>query len=318
MLPLVVTELINSGAAILADGAVETRIEHETDLDLCPHLGAAALLERPDGRAALRVVYRSYLDVAWTHELPVLVGTPTTRASRRYVERAGHGGEAVRRLNAVAVAFLEEVRGEAAHGPVYLAGAIGQYGAAGQPEDCLNHLDGADYHAEQVSALVDAGVDMLIAQGFTSIEEAHGAAIAMSVTGLPYAVGFALDDRGRLPDLTYLHAAIERIDDMVDPAPTHYSLSCVRPRLARVALENLHVSSSQAAVRLREVKACTAEPTRAGPAAWPGDGAESPEAFGAAMHQLGIDFDVPILGGCCGTGAKHLAALARRLGARTA
>jgi homocysteine S-methyltransferase len=314
----VVSELLEAGVPILADAAIETRIMFETRVRLDPHLQVAALLERPRGRAALRDVYATYLDVAWAHGLPIVLGTPTFRASRRYAERAGRpGAETVHRLNVEAVAFLNEIRDDGEHDPVFIAGVVGPYGDAYTPADCLNHLDGADYHAEQARALTEAGVDLLYAPTFPAIEEAHGVAMAMAATDVPYAIGFVLDDRGRLLDGTYLHDAIERIDDAVVPAPVYYSISCVHPSVARTALENLATASPRALTRLREVKANGSRLTPEQLVALDHAEADDPDVFGEAMNQLGIDFDLQILGGCCGTDSRHLAALARRLEART-
>ncbi len=314
MLRPMLQELLDSGTPILSDGGIETRIMFETQLALDPHIQVAALLEQREGREALRSIYAEYVDVARAHGLPAIAGTPTFRASRRYVERAGRGGgEAVRRLNAEAVALLGEVRAASEHEPVFVAGVVGPYGDAYEPADCLGHLDGADYHAEQVSALVEAGADLLFAPTFPSIEEAHGVAIAMSTSGLPYAISFVLDQRGRILDGTYLHAAIERIDDHVLPAPAFYSISCVHPSVVRTALTDLSVTSSRAASRLREVKANGSSLTPDQLILLDHAVSDPPETFGEAMDAIGRDFDVPILGGCCGTDAQHLAALARRL-----
>lgn len=315
MLRRVLKELLDSGAPILADAAIETRIMFETRVRLDPHLQVAALLEKPRGRAVLRDVYATYLDVAWAHRLPLVMGTPTFRASRRYAERARRGGaETVRRLNAEAVAFLNEIRDDGEHDPVFLAGVVGPYGDAYTPADCLNHLDGADYHLEQVQALSEAGVDALFAPTFPSVEEAHGVAMAMASTELPYAIGFVLDARGRLLDGTYLHDAIERIDNAVVPAPAWYAISCVHPTVARVALTDL--ASVGALERLREVKANGSRLTPEELVKLDHAHADDPDEFGEAMDRLGVDFRLQILGGCCGTDSRHLAALARRLEAR--
>ncbi|MBB4661629.1 homocysteine S-methyltransferase family protein [Conexibacter arvalis] len=296
-------ELVDARVPILAGTEIESALASRCGDKLDPRLDGAGLLGAEPGREALRALYAEHVDVAWLHGLPAVVGTPTFRASRRHVERARCGGEAVRRLNAEAVALVDEVRAAGEHEPVFVAGVVGPHGDPYQPGDALAYRAGAEYHAEQVAALVDAGVDLLVARTFPSIEEAHGAAIAMSTAGLPYAVDFVLDDRGRLLDRTYLHAAITRIDECVVPEPAYYSASCLHPAVARTALNNLFVSSSSAAARLREVKA---------------NAADAPEAFGAAMHRLGRDFEIPILGGCRGASAQHLTALARRLEARAA
>lgn len=310
-------ELLDSGSPILSGGGVEARILRATSIELDSDLGSAALLEQREGRAALHSVYAEDVDVARAHGLPAIVGTPTFRASRRYVERAGRGGAAtVRRLNAEAVALLSEVRAASEHEPVLVAGVVGPYGAVDRPADCLNHLDGADYHAEQIGALVEAGADLLLAPAFPSIEEAHGAAIAMSLSGLPYAIGFALDRRGRILDATYLHAAIERLDDHVLPAPAFYSISGADSGVIRTALIDLSVTSSRASRRLCEVRANGPSPAAGQMTSLDRSTADSADAFGEAMDRIGLDFDVPVLGGCDGTDAQHLAALARRLLAR--
>lgn len=312
-------ELIEARTPILADAGVETRIMFETDLEMDPHLQVAALLDRREGREALREIYATYVDVAWAHGLPGMIGTPTFRASLRYVERAGRGGlETVRRLNAQAVAFLSEIRAAGDHEPVFIAGVIGPYGDAYQPDDCLPHDEAADYHAAQVEALAESGVDGLFAATFPSVDEAHGAAIAMSTSGLPYAVSFVLGDDGRVLDGSRLQDAIERIDDAVADVPTHYSISCVHPTVARRALEDLYGSSSLAGSRLRELKANGSPLTPEQLVELDHAESDEPDAFGAAVHQLGIDFDISVLGGCCGTDARHLAALARRLEASAA
>lgn len=318
MLPRVLRDLIEAGVPILADAAIETRIMFETELELDPHLQVAALLDDERGRDALREIYATYVDVAWAHGLPGIIGTPTFRASLRYVERAGRGGlDTVRRLNAEAAAFLSAIRAAGDHEPIFIGGVIGPYGDAYTPDDCLGCQDAADYHAAQVAALVEAGVDFLFAATFPSIEEAHGAAIAMSVSGLPYAVSFVLGQDGRLLDGTRLQDAIERIDENVLPAPTHYSISCVHPTVARRALADLHAASSQAGARLREVKANGSPLTPDQLIVLDHAESDEPDTFGEAMHRLGADFGISVLGGCCGTDATHLAALARRIEAST-
>lgn len=319
MLRPVLRDLIESGAPILADAAIETRIMFETELELEPHIQVAELLGHQDGRDALTELYSTYVDVAWAHGLPGIIGTPTFRASLRYVERAGRGGvETVRRLNAEAVALLDEVRDGGDHEPIFIAGVVGPYGDAYTPADCLSHRDGAAYHEAQVDALAEAGVDLLFAPTFPSVEEAHGVAVAMSRASVPYAVSFVLDGRGRLLDGTALHDAIDRIDDAVLPNPAYYGISCVHASAVQVALRELHAASPRAAARLREVKANGSALAPDELVALDHPVCDPPDVFAAAMHQIGTTFDVPILGGCCGTDARHLAALARRLQASTA
>jgi S-methylmethionine-dependent homocysteine/selenocysteine methylase len=317
----VLSDLLASGAPILADAGLETRIMFETDLELDPVLRVAGLLDDPAGREKLRELYTTDLDVAWAHQLPVILGTATFRASLRHVERAGRGGlDTVRRLNAEAAALLAEIRASSRHEQVLIAGVIGPYGDAYHPADALNAVQAAEYHVTQAETLAEAGVDLLFAAIFPSVDEATGTAEALAMADLPYAISFVLDESGNVLDGTPLAAAIERIDQAVAPVPpTYYSISCVHPHVARQALAALETTSPEATDRLLEVKA-NGDPLAPEEAAEAADPSQltQPEEFGEVMYGLSVDFDVPILGGCCGTDSKHLAALARRLEQSTA
>ncbi|MCW2952950.1 MAG: homocysteine S-methyltransferase, partial [Conexibacter sp.] len=299
--------LVAARAPILADGAIETRIMFETELVLDEHLQVAVLPAAVVGRAALRDIYAGYVAVAREHGLPAILGTPTFRASARYVERAGRGsgttGEAeVRGLNAAATELLQEVRTAAGAGPpIFIAGVIGPYGDAYTPADCLPRAAAAAYHRTQAQALAEAGVDLLFAPTYPSVAEATGAADAMAATGLPYAPSFVLDAEGRVLDGLSLAEAIARIDAAVDPAPAWYGISCVHASVAARALVAL--AATPFADRLRELKPNGSPLSPAELVALDHVEADDPERFGAAMAALRDAFGLPILGGCCGTDA---------------
>jgi homocysteine S-methyltransferase len=90
---------IQEGASILTDGGIETRIMFETDVPLPPHVQVAGLVKDPNGGPVLRRIYESYVAAARSFGLPVIIGTPTFRASLNFVRQAGLGGpEAVSSL----------------------------------------------------------------------------------------------------------------------------------------------------------------------------------------------------------------------------
>jgi S-methylmethionine-dependent homocysteine/selenocysteine methylase len=309
--------LVAARAPILADGGIETRIMFDTELVLDEHLQVAILPEQAAGRAALREIYAGYVAVAREHGLPAIVGTPTFRASARYVERAGRGSgtaaEAeVRRLNAAATELLQQVRRAAGDGPpIFIAGVIGPYGDAYTPGDCLPRAAAAGYHRTQAEALAEAGVDLLFSPTYPSVAEATGAADAMAATGLPYAPSFVLDADGRVLDGTPLADAIARIDEAVDPVPAWYGISCVHASVAARALDAL--AATPFAHRLRELKPNGSPLSPAELVALDHPEADDPARFAAAMGALRDAFGLPILGGCCGTDATHLSALAARM-----
>lgn len=302
---------IKDGASILTDGGIETRVMFETDVPLPPHVQVAGLVKDPVGGPALRQIYESYIDAARSFGLPLIIGTPTFRAGLNFVRLAGIGGpEAVRRLNADAAAMHRQIRAQSNHRPIYIAGVIGPSGDAYRPEEALPTGEARKYHALQVAALAQSGVDFLYAPTFPAVEEALGAAMAMGATGLPYVVSFVLERDGRVLDGTSLHDAIEHIDAAASPAPLFYSISCVHPSVVATTLRNEAVFSDLVARRLNEFKANASPLSTEELVRLDHPEGDAPDLFAAEMWSLHGDFGLRVIGGCCGTDDRHIRALA--------
>src|SRR5438034_3975396 len=85
----------------LTNGGIETRIIYEFKYAM-RDFESFELLENESGRNIHRQIYQSYADVAVRYGLPIQLGTPTWRASRKWT------GD-VARVNAAAVELLREV-----------------------------------------------------------------------------------------------------------------------------------------------------------------------------------------------------------------
>lgn len=299
---------VSGGMPVLTDGAIETRIMFETPIAMDPDVGVAGLLGDPQGEPALRAVYQSYLDAATSTGVPLVIGTPTFRASRTYTRRAGLGDlDAVARLNSAAVACHRQLRDGHTGPPVWIAGVLGPAGDAYRPAEAPSSADAADYHRTQIEVLADAGVDFLFAATFPAVDEAVGAARAMAATGLPFVVSWVLDGDGRVLDGTSLAEAIRRVDDQA--APTYFSLSCIHPTVAAHAL----ASAGDAITRIREVKANGSALSPTELVELDHNESDSPAVFAEAMNGLRRDYGIPVVGGCCGTTDAHMRALGELL-----
>ncbi len=286
---------------ILTDGGVETRIMFQTDIPLDQPSGAAVLIDDPRGRRALEDIYAGYLDAA--AGLPIIIGTPTFRAQADRLAASGRAeADAVDRVNAAAVAMhraLRDARPEAAD-RIFLAGVIGPKGDAFIAAEAPDAATAEAYHAPQVSALARAGVDFLFAPTMPALDEAIGAARIMAATGLPYVVSFCLDAAGRLLDGHALDEAIAAIDDAAAPRPLYYLVNCIHASLAqRVAGHP----------RLYGVKANGSRLSPEELAALDHLDSEPPEDFARALAAMAAG-GARVLGGCCGTDQRHIAALA--------
>ena len=306
-------DLLTAAPVLLAEGSVVERVRRGAPDRLHPELLTAALVLQPDGRALLESIWRGYLAVARAHPLPIVLLTPTWRANREAVARAGLSGEALSRAS---VAVLEMLRGEhaaAGGGPVLIAGLLGPAGDAYDPRAALGEHEAAELHAGQARLLAEAGVDLLTAQTLPALSEARGLARAMAGTGRPYLLSFVVRPEGELLDDTPLEDAIETIDRDLRPAPLAYTLNCVHPGPCREALAAVH---SRAPRALERVLGLQANGSALPPEALDGATAlhsDEPGPWGAAMAALARDFGLRLLGGCCGTDERHIAAIAAHL-----
>lgn len=292
---------------VLTDAGLETTIVYEYGRPL-RNFAACELLNDGDGRAILTKIYRSYVDVAQRYGLPIQIGTPTWRAS-------GHWIENVERINREAVQFLREIV-SAAKIPVAIAGEVGPSSDGYAAGKGLSLEDAVEYHREQVAVLADAGVDLLYAPTFPEIAELHGVARAMGETKTPFAVAPMLHSDGTMIDGTPLAAAIETLDDDPSSRPWHYMLGCIYPTKAETALEALFRTSPAKAHRVIGLKAngsplSLEELDRSNRLE-----RTSSDRFAEDLWASAGRFGLHVLGGCCGTDAAYLAAIAQHARAR--
>ncbi|KDF02286.1 hypothetical protein Y900_025955 [Mycolicibacterium aromaticivorans JS19b1 = JCM 16368] len=298
------TDAVASGIPVLTDGAIETRVMFETPIAMDPDVQVAGLLGDRQGEAALCAIYRSYLDAATSSGVPLVIGTPTFRASLNYTRHAGLGGTvAVGRLNSAAVAFLHQLLDGQSRSPVWIAGVLGPAGDAYRPAEAPPESAAFDYHRPQIEALAEAGVDLVFAATFPAVGEAVGAARAMARTGLPFVVSWVLGADTRVLDGTPLAEAIRQVDDAA--APTYFSLSCIHPTVAARALEG----SGDAVHRINEVKANGSRLSPTELVALDHADSDPPAEFAAAMDDIRRRYGITVVGGCCGTTDEHMRAL---------
>lgn len=308
-------KFLEGNVCILGEGAVIERLRRG-ELELDPYLVNAAFIYEPARRAALESICRQYLDIGCRFGLPLLLSTPTWRASRERIEAAGYTGTDVNGDNARFMKGLQRGYGTYAD-KVIVCGLMSCRGNAYNPGEALDVTEAREYHAWQAGKLAGTEVDFLLAATLPALSEATGLAFALAATGKPYLVSFVVRQEGTLLDGTPLKNAIAAIDAAVTPRPVAYLINCTHASFARSALT--HESNSSALVRQRIIGllANTAPLT---PEELDESAAlveEAPEEFGACVAKLHSELGLKILGGCCGTDDRHITALAARLAAVT-
>ncbi len=296
---------------ILGEGAVIERLRRG-GWGLDPHVVNSGFIYDAAKRSAIGAIYRQYLNIGLRYDLPLVLSTPTWRASRTRVVAAGCADQD---LNGDNFRFLDELRkgcGSYAR-KVLICGLLSCRGNAYNPGEALDAEEARGFHAWQAEMLAAAGVDFLLAATLPALSEAIGLASALAGTGTPFVVSFVVRPEGTLLDGTPLTEAISAIDDRVSPKPLAYMANCTHASFLRSALLHADQSSSIVRKRLVGLFANTAALTPEELDDSTSLVEEDPDTFGRLVAGLHTEFGLKVLGGCCGTDDRHIRQLAMRL-----
>ena len=310
-------ELFETSECILGEGAVIERLRRKSVFELDPDIVNSAFIYEPGKRAALSEIYRQYLDIGRKYNLPLLLSTPTWRASRERIQKAGYEKKDVNGDN---FRFFDDMRRSygAYAAKIVICGLLSCRGDAYNQAEALSSKEAHAFHSWQANRLAAAGVDFLLAATLPALSEASGLATALAATGKPYIISFVFRAEGTLLDGTPLKEAISIIDASVDPKPLAFMSNCSHASIFKAAI--LHATHSSSMVRKR-VAGLLANTAALEPEALDDSEQlveEDPQIFGESVASLHQELGMKILGGCCGTDERHIDSLARQLASRGA
>jgi len=287
----------------LTDGGIETVLIFDEGIEL-PCFAAFDLLRTAEGTEALRAYYEPYLAIAREHRVPFVLGAPTWRSSPDWGARLGYDAESLAAANRRAVELMHEIKDANLDLDLTVDAAIGPRGDGYAVEQTMTAEEAEAYHAVQIAALT--GADTLTALTLTYADEAIGIVRAARKTGLPVAISFTVETDGRLPSGQPLRDAIEQTD--ATAAPDYFMVNCAHPEHFAAVLDG------DWAQRIRGVRANASRKSHAEL-----DEAETldsgdPTELGALYAQLRAKLpELDVVGGCCGTDHRHIAAIAEAL-----
>jgi homocysteine S-methyltransferase len=289
----------------VTDGGLETDLIFHRGVDL-PEFAAYPLVWTDEGRAHLRAYYDGYADIAGAVGAGLRLESPTWRANPDWAALLGHDVRAVSDANRTAVELLQGMAHEWRDRvpDIVVTGMVGPRGDGYAVGDAVDADEAADYHAPQVRAFAEAGAQAVCALTLTDPGEAVGVVRVSDSFGLPVGIGFTVETDGRLPDGTPLRSAIEQVDAVAPPA--YFLVNCAHPQHVLSALDDggpwvgrVHGLRSNASTashaELDEAEVLDE-----------GDLGVFVPAHRALEERLP---ELEIVGGCCGTDARHVAAL---------
>ena len=291
------------GHRYVTDGGLETDLIFHHGVEL-PRFAAFPLVDQVDGRELLVHYYDSYADIALRAGARLMLEAPTWRANPDWGEQLGYDAAALARVNRDSISFLHERRD--AHPDldgVLVGGTVGPRGDGYVPGDRLTPEAYADYHRPQLASFHGAGADLATALTLVGADEAIGIVAAARDVGLPIAVSFTVETDGLLADGTSLTAAIEAVD--AEGGPDWFLVNCAHPTHVARALEGEGPWERIAGLRPNASRMSHAELDEAEELD-EGDPGELQSSFRGITSRLP---GLRIVGGCCGTDARHVAAL---------
>lgn len=291
----------------VADGGLETDLLYHRGVDL-PGFASFPLLEHEVGRGHLADYYEGYAAIARRAGAGLLLEAPTWRANPDWGATLGYDASALDRVNRAAIAFLRSLRQRWTDlDEVVLSGVVGPRGDGYVAGERPAVDEAARYHRPQLEAFAGAGADLAHAMTMTTAAEAAGIVRAANDAGLPVAISFTVETDGRLPDGTTLGNALDEVAAAGQVA--YFGVNCAHPDHIARGLDD----SAAAAIAAQAIVALRPNASRLTHAELDvateldeGDIPDLRSTLDALRDQLPA---VRIVGGCCGTDARHVAAL---------
>ena len=270
---------------LLSDGAMGTMLQgYGLQAGACPELWN---VEKPD---SVRAVCAAYVEAGSR-----MISTNTFGGSR--LKLAAYGlSDRVAELNSAGAAIAREAAGE----DDSVAGSIGPTGEFLEPLGDLSFDDAADVFAEQAEALAAGGVDVILLETFSDLQEARAALTGALRAGLPCFCTFAFDTGGRtMMGLDPIKAAA----DMSSAGAAGVGANCgVGPQQALEIIAQIRNTATGIVIAQPNAGLPKIVEGRTTYDSTPQEMAE----FALKSAQLGVN----IIGACCGSTPEHIRAMA--------
>ena len=295
----------SEGNFFLTDGGIETTLIFHDGQDL-PFFAAFDLLKTSDGEEGLRKYFRTYAQLAQTHQSGLVLETATWRASQDWGDQLGYTPDALAEANRKCVSILEDIRDEyeSVETPIVISGCVGPRGDGYVPTDLMSERQAQDYHRTQVKTFASSAADLVTAITMNYAAEAIGLTRAAQEAAMPVVISFTVETDGRLPTGQSLGEAIQQIDAATSAYPSYFMINCAHPS----HFSGIVQGDEAWANRIRGLRANASIMSHAQLNEATELDAGDPEALGrdyAALKREKLKY-LNVFGGCCGTDHRHV------------
>ena len=290
------------GAALVIDGGMGTLLQHSGVPMHGKVWSGQAVLSHPE--AVLRA-----------HEAFIEAGAEAiitnTFAAARHMLEPGSLGQQVKEINLNAVQLARQARDNVAKEPVAIVGSICEWAPTDNPKW---HTAKAVNNSvrEQAELLAEAGVDLIALEMCQEIELSIAATEAVLETGLPFWIGMSAQTHQGCDNLSVFDYAELDFESLVKALAGYPAMM----------MNIMHTPITDIDRALSTLRQYWDGPIGIYPESgyftmpdWHFVDIVEPEEL-AEMAQSWIDKGVRMVGGCCGLGPEHIAALRQTLNPR--
>lgn len=295
------------GRMFVTDGGVETHLIFNEGQNV-PDMSVYLLNMDEAGRAVMRDYYRAYIPICREAAQGFLFDTNTWRANPDWGTRAGYDATMLRDANITAVQFCREMQDEFAAEGVHsiISGVLGPRRDAWQYDGIMTVDEAVAYHSPQIEAFAAAGADLVSGYTLTNTPEAVGMARAAEAADVPVVLSFTLETDGNLPGGKSLETAIAEVEGATNGYPAYYMINCVHPiHFAPVIRQAGSWINRIGGLRVNASMMSHAELDNSPEL----DIGNIPDLAQRYLRLLPLLPNIRVIGGCCGTDHRHMAAI---------
>lgn len=300
--------LLKTASLIITEGAIVERLKREFCITLDEHINNAALVYAADEKMGM--IYRQYIEIAKKYSLPIMLTTPTRKVTAESLKKSIYHE---REVIADCCRYLKDIRAgyKGFSEQIYVGGLLGCKGNAYNADHALPADEAYQFHKQQVDQVREQELDFLQAAIMPAFSEAQGMARAMSGADLPYIISFMVRKDGCLLDGTYISEAIAGIDKTVTPQPICYMANCIHPSSLKKALSH---PKNRNSAEIKRFMGIQANASLLNPETLDQNKTlhqDDPKELILETCNLRKEFNLKIVGGCCGTDDHFLDGLAQ-------
>ncbi len=305
--------MMESSRVVLTEGGVIERVRRSNPALLDPFILHAGMVYEEAGRKILGNIYREYMEIGRIYGLPFISLAPTWRANPERLALSGYSGHPDIVFDCVD--FIDAIRQDRADQSrsIFIGGMMACRGDAYRPSEALSKKESIIFHQRQAKELATSAADFVMAATLPAYSEAWGIASVLARHDRPYVLSFVVRSDGTLLDGTPLIEAVDSIDSQIDPPPFFYMINCVHPAIFEKAFLAVRKSSEAAAGRILGLQANTSARDPGELEGLPFLDTSEPGEFADLMAGVHRSLGIKVLGGCCGSDASHIAAIAERV-----